>query len=73
MFSFLEPGFKQPWVQIPTLTPTSCVTRERLLNLSTSFLKSRSSKNNFFIVVFGDGFDDSISKCVVQDDDEHTT
>lgn len=60
MFSFLEPGFKQPWVQIPMLTPISCVTRDRLLNFSISFLKNRSSKNNFFIVVFGGGFDEIV-------------
>lgn len=36
------------------------MTSDRLLNLSISFLKNRSSKNNFFIVVFGDGFDEIV-------------
>lgn len=45
MFSFLGLGIKrvdiylkQPWVQVPTLPPIGCVTRDKLLNVSVAFL-----------------------------------
>lgn len=67
MYTYL----KQPWVQVPNLPIIGCVTRDEFLNLSVSFAKIQSSKNNCFIMRMG-GFDEIVHVSVwYRNDNEH--